>query len=99
GLARRAGRGTAGRRAAPRARADRALPARAAARTARPRARRSPRPARARAGAAGAGRPVSTVLSWNVAGRVRSVPTQVTALADQPADLIAQIGRASCRER
>jgi endonuclease/exonuclease/phosphatase family metal-dependent hydrolase len=32
---------------------------------------------------------VSTVLSWNVAGRVRSVPTQVTALADQPADLIA----------
>ena len=32
---------------------------------------------------------MSTVLSWNVAGRVRSVPAQVTALADQPADLIA----------
>jgi exonuclease III len=32
---------------------------------------------------------VSIVLSWNVAGRVRSVPLQAVALADQPADVVA----------
>ena len=32
---------------------------------------------------------MSVVLSWNVAGRVRSVPQQATALADQEADLVA----------
>ena len=32
---------------------------------------------------------MSIVLSWNVAGRVRSVPAQATALADQDADVVA----------
>lgn len=32
---------------------------------------------------------MSIVVSWNVAGRVRSVPAQAAALAEQPADLIA----------
>jgi endonuclease/exonuclease/phosphatase family metal-dependent hydrolase len=32
---------------------------------------------------------VSIVVSWNVAGRVRSVPQQAVAVADQPADVIA----------
>jgi exonuclease III len=30
-----------------------------------------------------------TVVTWNVAGRVRTVPLQAAALAEQPADLIA----------
>jgi endonuclease/exonuclease/phosphatase family metal-dependent hydrolase len=30
-----------------------------------------------------------TVVTWNVAGRVRGVPEQAAALADQPADVIA----------
>src|SRR5690606_16017205 len=32
---------------------------------------------------------VGTVLSWNVAGRVRSVPAQAAALARRPADVVA----------
>jgi exonuclease III len=32
---------------------------------------------------------VSTVLSWNVQGRVRTVEAQAAALADQPADVVA----------
>jgi endonuclease/exonuclease/phosphatase family metal-dependent hydrolase len=32
---------------------------------------------------------MATVVTWNVAGRVRSVPLQAEALADQPADVVA----------
>jgi exonuclease III len=32
---------------------------------------------------------MATVVTWNVAGRVRGVPEQAAALADQPADVIA----------
>lgn len=32
---------------------------------------------------------MGTVVSWNVAGRVRSVPAQAAALAQRPADLVA----------
>jgi exonuclease III len=32
---------------------------------------------------------MATVVTWNVAGRVRTVPLQAAALADQPADVIA----------
>ena len=32
---------------------------------------------------------MTIVVTWNVAGRVRSVPLQAGALADQPADVVA----------
>jgi exonuclease III len=32
---------------------------------------------------------MATVVTWNVAGRVRTVPLQAAALAEQPADVIA----------
>jgi endonuclease/exonuclease/phosphatase family metal-dependent hydrolase len=32
---------------------------------------------------------MAIVLSWNVAGRVRALPAQAAALADQPADVVA----------